>query len=159
MTSNLISKSVEVFYSLMPSMQMVLRDGTYIAFVSNKFLTDKEEVATELKAEIAKGMRAIYQKGDGKEVVELDPLSGLKERLRAEIIAEEKARMFAVSGSTARDMGTTTSLPINPLSTADIAAGMADSTGDAVGSFLAVSTVNPAMAEALTSIASKASKK
>jgi len=116
--------TLEVFRSRTPSMQMVLKNGNYIAFIGGKYRTSKQAEIDELKAEIASGLSYIFQQeGAEKEIEEEDVMAGLKARMRAEIIAEEKAKMLAASGSLERDMGNyDASTKINAASSSDFAA-------------------------------------
>jgi len=116
--------TLEVFHSRTPSMQMVLKNGTYIAFIGGKFRTNKQAEIDELKAEIVGGLTYIFQiEGAEQEIEEEDKLAGLKARLRAEIIAEEKAKMLAASGSLERDMGNyDAATKINAASSSEFAA-------------------------------------
>jgi len=153
---------LELFKSRVSSMQYVFKDGKYAHFVDFKFYTNHPEHVAELKKEIGIGHPHIYQTaGEEKIIKDTDPMAGLKERLRAEIIAEEKAKMAAAAGSTSRDMGVSAQGKLNPLSTTDVSAGMADSIGggDAVGEFIAASGVNPGVAAGLAAIKASSSAK
>lgn len=151
--------TLEVFHSRTPSMQMVLKDGTYIQFIGGKFRTNKQHEIDELKGEIARGLVYIHQiSGAEQEVEEEDALAGLKARLRAEIIAEERAKMLAASGSLDRDMGTSEqSTRINAASSADLAAGAARSDSisftpvDGASGNVVVPTISPASINLKTS--------
>lgn len=147
---------LELFWSRIYSMQYVFKDGKYAHFVDYKFYTNHPEHVAELKKEINFGHPHLYQKaGEERVLKDTDPLAGLKERIRAEIIAEERAKMAAAAGSTSREMGTTTAVPFKPLSTTDVASGMADSVGgggDAVTNFIAVANTNPGVAAGLAAI-------
>lgn len=145
--------TLEVFHSRTPSMQMVLKDGTYVHFVGGKYRTSKKKEIEELKAEIENGLVYIYQKsGAEQEVEEEDVMAGWKARMRAEIIAEEKAKMLAASGSLDRDMGTyEASTRINAASSSDLSAGAARSDsisfvsaeGAPTGASIQVPTISP----------------
>lgn len=143
----------EVFWARSNSIQYVFKDGKYAQFADYKFYTDHPEHIKELKHEIAMGHPSLYQE-DGKETVQkdADPLAGIKAKLREEILAEERARIAAIAGSTSRDMGFTEATKINPLSTADVSSAMADSTGNPVADFIQASGVNPAVAGALAAL-------
>lgn len=153
------SVKFEVFWARSSSIQYVFKDGKYAQFADFKFYTDHPGHIKELKEEIAAGHPSLYQE-EGKESVDrdADPLAGIKAKIREEILAEEKARMAAVVNG-GRDMGNTEATKLNPLSTSDVASGMADSTGNAVTEFLAATNVNPAVQAGLTALASKSSKK
>jgi hypothetical protein len=147
---------LELFWSRISSMQYVFKDGKYAHFVDFKFYTNHPEHVAELKKEVGYGHPHIYQKAGAEKVLkDTDPLAGLKEKIRAEIIAEEKAKMAAAAGTTSREMGTTAPVAFKPLSTTDVASGMADSVGggaDVVGEFIAAAGVNPGVAAGLAAI-------
>lgn len=81
---------VTEFTCSFPSMQYFTKDGTPIIFTLGKARITEPDHIKELLAEVAKGNP--YIRG-GKEVdtAKEDPISGLKARLRAELIAEMKA--------------------------------------------------------------------
>jgi len=150
-----------VFTSRVMSIQYIFKDGFIAEFVGYKFYTNNPDHVAELLKEIKLGHPHIYQTAE-KEVKSNpeDPIKALKEKMRAEILAEERIRIQSAHG---RDMGSSEQdTKITPLNTADVASGMAGSdsgTASAVADFISVSGVNPAVASGLAALKTSTAKK
>lgn len=114
-----------VFKSHILSCKYVFTDGTEAAFVNGRYMTDDEDRISELQKEITNKHPLIYVDDKEKTVdsTELDPMSALRAKIRAEElekIKEELARDMGTTGdSKAKTLGVTTS--------ANVSKAMADS--------------------------------
>ena len=105
----------------MQSVQYLFANGKVAGFQFGKYLTDSDSEAAALDAEIAAGHPSIYRPAlEAERTIQsdqLDPMSMLKARLRAEIIAEELVKNAAAVNPT-NDMGTSVAGQVVPASTA-----------------------------------------
>lgn len=108
-----------LFKSNHSSIKYIFRDGTVAVFVYGKYSTSNKKYIEELQAECSVGHPHIFI--DAKEKVidteKIDPISKLKEQLRAEIL-EDMARQ----SNPQNDFGNSDQGNLNPASTMDIAA-------------------------------------
>jgi hypothetical protein len=98
---------VNVYYSSMPSVQYVFKDGTVAGFIAGVFSTSIPTQVEELNAEVAARHPIITVKV-GYEVVDsadLDPLAELKKQVIANYLAEQ-----AANAAKDKDMGNSTPL-------------------------------------------------
>lgn len=107
-----------LFKARIPAINYVFKNGKPAIFIRGRFSTDVQSEIDELNAEIALNHPHIYiddtetsVESDGSDLV-----SGLRERLRAELIAE-----MAIAGSLSNDRGASKDGPIKPASTVDVA--------------------------------------
>lgn len=111
------------FYSNHPHCQYIFKSGQPAWFIDHLFKTSDPAKIAELQAEITAGHPSIRLAGaeENTEHVldEFDITGGLKERIRRQIIEEEKAKIRAASDKS-RDMGTYQApTTINPVSSND----------------------------------------
>lgn len=86
--------TLHVFKSTLPSINYIFKDGRQAVFTHGMYTTDNQKFIDELNEEIAAGHPHIVVDPDKRTMdsSELDPIANLRERLRAEILAEmEKA--------------------------------------------------------------------
>ena len=101
----------------MQSVNFLFTNGKAAVFQFGKFMTDNPDEAAALDAEIKNGHPHIYRPANESERTvqsdALDPMSMLRAKLRAEIIAEERA-INAAAVNPANNMGTSAAGPVVP---------------------------------------------
>jgi hypothetical protein len=110
------------FKSSMNSVQYVFKDGTRCWFIDGLYKTSNPKKIAELQAEVEAGhpIISLAKEDEGQSVLdENDIVGSFRERIRREIIEEEKAKMRAATDKS-RDMGTSdTTTPLKPTSSND----------------------------------------
>ena len=84
---------VNQYFSTIPSVRYVFKNGTYAYFVAGRYRTHKVKEIEELDAEILEGHPHIYVKKD-EAVVDTkndDPLAGLRRKIIDDYIKEQQA--------------------------------------------------------------------
>lgn len=112
----------EKFTSSLVAFKMHMENGDPLAFRDSQFITKDTKQIAFLKAQIAAKVPGIRYAGKATSD-DLDPMAGLKRRIannlrdtiRAELLAEQKAGL-------AQDLGSTESKPVVPASTRVITA-------------------------------------
>lgn len=109
---------LHVYHSATKSMQMVTPRGKLITFISGKHYTDDEEVIQFLN-EVVTQKRGVSVNPAQLTIPaeERDPMTALRNKLRAELLAEMQEQL-----NPNKDGGTTVQGPLNATSTRDIAA-------------------------------------
>ena len=97
---------LDLFKSNIPSSRYIFKDGTVANFTQGIYTTSIQEYIKELDTEILKGHPHISRESGRAQVSldELDPVSVMKKKLKAEILAE----MAIAAGNPDRDMGSST---------------------------------------------------
>lgn len=117
-----MAKTLHVFLSSMQSVQYLFSNGKVAGFQFGKYMTDSESEAAALNAEIAAGHPVISRPiNESERTIQsdaLDPMSMLKAKLRAEIIAEELLKN-ATAVNPQNDMGTSATGPVIPSGSSD----------------------------------------
>lgn len=106
MTNQSVVEAV-TFKSATPSVQYIFKNGRVAWFIDGYFKTSDPYKIDELKKEISEGhpLFSVAPAETTKAVLDEFDISGsLRERIRMEIIAEEKAKLRA-AGDKTRDMG------------------------------------------------------
>lgn len=109
---------LHVFFSTIKSMQTVTTSGGRILFVNGTYYT-KDEEEIQFLNEMARKNRGIYVQQDMLTISEADrdPMQALKNKVRAEIMAEMQGHV-----NPENDRGTSVQGNLNPASTRDMAA-------------------------------------
>ena len=85
-----IVETAKVFKSRIDSLQYVMRNGKYIPFIKNKYVTTVPDEITELEEEIIKHKNPLLyiDPEEATIIAPLEPLQAMESRLRAKIMAE-----------------------------------------------------------------------
>lgn len=120
---------LHVFYSTLPSVNYIFKNGKPAIFIDKVFRTAIESEIAELTQEVADGHPHIYIKEDEKTVQSdmLDPMNVLRERFFKEFQAQQAAAV-----NPENDMGTSTQEALKPASTQAIAQAAAGGSGSAL---------------------------
>lgn len=109
----------KVYFHSMPSVKMHNKEGTEIVFVNHRFITDDPALQLYLDSELDRRNTSLstvpYQEGMD------DPIRALKNKMRAEILEEERIRIMTQSHNPDRNMGESVQGPLSVQSTRDIA--------------------------------------
>jgi len=112
----------QVFKSTLPAIRYIFKNGKEAAFIAGEFLTEIAEEIDQLECEIKCGHPHIFRDTDKLAVdTEADPLAEIKNKIRAELLAEQEAAV--------RNMGETDAKPTlqGIANTTSIAPASADS--------------------------------
>lgn len=127
--------TLTVFKSTFPNITFIFPTGKLAVFSHGVYRTDIPYEIEQLTEEINKNHPHIFIDENEKTIESelLDPMVALKEKLRAEIIAEQKAAQLAAV-SLSNDRGSSQQGALKPSSTVDVAdmAGSGVITGESV---------------------------
>ncbi len=135
--------SVYLFKSNLKSCQYIFKDGSVAYFTNGIYTTSDDEKAAQLQNEIKKDHPHLSIEVGREKVAadELDPVSVLKKKLKAEILAEMQVK----TQNPDRDMGMSTQAATNHATTrtiGDVAAGSASgATGGIAAGSIKVASV------------------
>jgi hypothetical protein len=122
-------KTLHCFFSSIPSINFILKNGKQCAFVDGAYYTDSPAEIEELTTEISAGHPHLYIKKE-QETIEsnlLDPMEALK----AKFFAEFAAQQAAATEDPTRDMGESETQKLQPGNTNNIAEAAAGGSGAA----------------------------
>lgn len=107
-----------LYWSTMPFMNYVFKNGDIAHFRHHRFATLADSEITELDAELKQGNTYIYAKDDVPYLTEEmeDPMKALKSKIIAEFLAEQAKHVQPDN-----DMGHSDNGPIKPQSTSAVA--------------------------------------
>lgn len=145
-----------VFGNHLKNSFFVRSNGAYIHFLSGKYRTAVKGEIAELQAEVDSGHPHIFKDTEEEAAVAAgaDMLAGLKAKIRAEVIEEQKQTMLAAT-SKDNNMGTSDQGRLNVQNSNDIAAAASGSTsgvGASVDGASPAATSVPAGAATATSL-------
>lgn len=113
-------KTLYVFLSSVQSVNYLFPNGKAAVFQNGRYLTDLESEAAQLDSEIAQKhphiSRPVLEVDRTIQSDQLDPMSQLRSKIRAEILAEERAAVLEATNPL-NDMGSTTQTQVVPAST------------------------------------------
>lgn len=107
---------VNQYFSTLPSVRYVFKSGVTAHFIHGRYRTDKKAEIAELDEEIELGNPYFYTKPGAKEVdtINDDPMIGLKQKIIADFLAEQKNKEVEQSSGTKESKSVQT--PIKPAS-------------------------------------------
>jgi len=113
-----MEKIAKVFKATLPSVNYIFRNGKPAIFINSRFATAIQTEIDELEAEIAAGHPHLFIDEAEKTIDAklIQPMEALREKLRAEIMAE-----MAKAVDPTNDMGTSEQGPLKPANSQDIA--------------------------------------
>lgn len=119
MSDQVAEKRFNVYYSAIPSMQVIDEKGNPIVFVSSRFHTMDPSKIAFLDKMIADGTTAVFVNPNQLTMSEadLDPMETLRRKHIQEYLAQQAEQINPESGATESKQG-----PLNAASTTDIAA-------------------------------------
>lgn len=113
---------LHVYKNYLPSCHYVFKDGSQATFVAGEFKTANPYEIEQLDAEVRRGHPHIYIDKTKPAVVsaklDADPMAALREKIRAEILAEQAPRNLGTNQDTASKL-------LQPAGTDKIAAAVA----------------------------------
>lgn len=97
----------KLFKCSIASAKFFFKDGNVAYFVNGRYATDNENYIAELEAEIKAKHPHIFVDENEKETAQItqDPMSALKEKLRAELLAEMEAKKTPDMGTSDKSAG------------------------------------------------------